>query len=80
MSAIIEAIGHVISKVVQYIPGRIEGLKNKKATLEKEKKSIESINMDIDSPEDRKKAKRLAAINSQLDDINRVLGNAAKDS
>ena len=80
MSAIIEAIGAVISKVCQYIPGRIEGLKNKKTKLEKEKKSLESITMDIDSPEDRKKAKRLADINSQLNDIERLLENKTSDN
>lgn len=79
MSAFLEGIGALIGKVTTYIPGRIEKIKNEKDRLEKEKNEIEKINMDINNPEDRKKAARLSAIIARIADINKLLGTKATD-
>jgi hypothetical protein len=47
--------------------------------LKEEEASIEKLNLDIDKGEDRAKAIRLTVIRKRIADIDRVLGNKAKD-
>jgi len=72
-------IGTVLEKVSTYIPGKIEKLKNEQAKLKEEEATIEKLNLDIDKGEDRSKAQRLTVIRKRIADIDRVLGNKAKD-
>jgi hypothetical protein len=71
--------GAVFGKVMTYIPGRIEKIKNEKSRLEKERDEIKRINMDINNPADRAKASRLTAILTRIDDIDKILGVKATD-
>lgn len=73
------AIGAVLGKVMTYIPGRIEKIKNEKLRLEKERDEIKRINMDINNPEHRAKANRLTVIIARIADIDKLLGTKATD-
>jgi hypothetical protein len=79
MSAFLEGLGKVFGKVADQFQGRIERLKNEKASLEKEKNELSKINMDINNPEHRKKAARLSVVIDRINELNRLLGNKAQD-
>jgi hypothetical protein len=78
MSAFLEGIGAILGKVCQWIPGRIEHLKDEKIKLEKERDSLEGIKMDINNPTHRKMAARLTVVLQRIHDIDGLLGNNAK--
>jgi len=71
--------GDLVGKIAQQFQGRIERLKNEKAKLEIERRTLEIFKMDINKPEDRKKATRLGVIIDRIAIIDRLLGNQAKD-
>ena len=78
-SAFLEGIGAAIGKIVTYIPGKVEKLRNEKTRLIKERGELENINMDINNPEHRKKAARLTVVIQRISDIDGLLGSKAKD-
>lgn len=73
MSAFLDGIGSLIGKVTQWIPGRIEALKNERERLINEKKFLESREFSASG------SRRIIAINDRLRQIDQVLINSAKD-
>lgn len=73
MAGIIDAIGGVVSKVLTFVPGKFEGLKNEKERLIDERSKI------LSSVITDKSADRLIVIGMRIKDINTALGNKASD-
>jgi hypothetical protein len=72
-------LGALFGKGSTYIQTRVEKLKNEKKSLEKERDEIEKISLDVNKPQDRKKASRLDIIIKRIDVINGLLENKAQD-
>ena len=71
--------GNFFGKIADQFQGRVERLKNEKAKLEQEKKTLEGKNYDINNKDDRKKMARCSTIIERIAVINKLLENAAKD-
>lgn len=73
MSAFLDGIGSLIGKVTQWIPGRIEALKNERERLLNERKILTSKEFSASA------SRRIIAIDDRLRQIDQVLINSAKD-
>lgn len=73
MSAFLDGIGSLIGKATQWIPGRIEALKNERERLLNERKILTSKEFSASD------SRRIIAINDRLRQIDQVLINSAKD-
>lgn len=75
MAGIWDGIGAVIGKVTQWVPGRVEALKNEKEKLLNERQKL------IHQPEGFSIARgnRVIAIDERLSKINAALSNKAGD-
>ena len=73
MSAFLDGIGKVVGKIVDYIPGRTEGLKNKKERLLNERKILTSKEFSASG------SRRVIAIDAELRIIEKQLENSARD-
>ncbi len=69
--------GGFLDKLLDKLPiqGRIERWKNELENLEKEKARLSILNLDINKPEDRAKAKRLDVIIPRIVYLNQLLKN-----
>jgi hypothetical protein len=68
-----DAVGAVISKVVTFIPGRIEGLKNERLRLINERSNI------LNGPATGRAIDRISVIDHRVSEINAIFGNKATD-
>jgi hypothetical protein len=68
-----DGIGTLIGKVSTFIPGRVEQMKNEKARLLDERKTLLDISPSVKSIE------RIGVINKRVSEINTILGNKAAD-
>jgi hypothetical protein len=73
MSAFLDGIGAVVKKVTEFIPGRIEKLKNEKQRLLNERELLMSKEFSASG------SRRVVAIDSRLCEINAILSNKASD-
>lgn len=73
MNALLEGIGKVIGKITQFIPGRIEGLKNEKVRLLQERSDIQSKDFSASA------SNRIVAIDKRLREIESIISNKASD-
>lgn len=69
--------GGFLDKLIDKLPiqGRIERWKNELENLEQEKAKLSILNLDINKPEDRAKAKRLDVIIPRIAYLNQLLKN-----
>lgn len=68
-----DGIGAVIGKVTQWIPGKIEALKNEKERLLNEREILTSKTFSASG------SRRVIAIDTRLQQINTILQNNARD-
>jgi hypothetical protein len=73
MSAFLDGIGAVLGKITQYIPGRIEKLKNERERLFNERNMLTSKEFSASA------ARRIVAIDARMLEINNILANNSKD-
>ncbi len=73
MSLFLEGIGAVVKKVVQFIPGKVEGLKNEKERLLREREILLSKEFSATA------SRRIAVIDQRVSAINGLLENKATD-
>lgn len=73
MSAFLDGLGAIFSKVTQYIPGRIEGLKNERERLLNERKILTSKIYSASG------SRRVVELDKRLLQIDNILRNVAKD-
>ena len=71
--------GSLLDRVTSWLPIQkpTERLKNELEDLEREKAKITILNLDVNNPEDRKKAKRLDDIIARINRINQLLKQKA---
>ena len=69
--------GGFLDKLLDKLPiqGRIERMRNELENLEKEKRNIAILNLDIKNEEDRKKAYRLDVVIKRIAYLNQLLKN-----
>lgn len=73
MAGLWDGVGALVGKVVTFIPGRIEGLKDEKQRLIDERDKILSQKITARGND------RLIAIDLRVSQINGILSNNAKD-
>jgi len=73
MNAFLNGIGKLFGKAADQIQGRVERLKNEKATLEKELAELKKKDSTILN------AYKAEKITARINEINTILGNNAKD-
>lgn len=71
--------GSLLDRITSWLPIQkpTERLKNELEDLEREKKSIQILNLDIDKEADRKKAKRLDVIIARIERLQQLLKQKA---
>ena len=73
MAGLFGGIGAVIEKITQWIPGRVEALKNEKARLLNERKAL------LKQPVSARNSDRIIRIDVRLQQINEAIGNHASN-
>lgn len=73
MSLFLDGIGAVLQKVTQWIPGKIEKLKNEKERLLNERERL------LDSYANPNSVNRVIAIDKRLQQINAAINTKASD-